>query len=131
MSEGAAQGTRVPLEGCRDGDVTPNGQTVCLAEPHSPFRVELQTRQSRAWARDLVLLAGATMRARPPTAWGWWPRDGVTARPPRPPQRASADANDHSPAFPAGRCGRGELAVEDAPVGSPLLLVTWTPWTPG
>ncbi|XDA79823.1 hypothetical protein R6Z07M_009786 [Ovis aries] len=98
VSEGAAVGMRTPLEVPVDWDVDANGlQTVCLAEPHSPFRVELQTRADCA-------------------------QDGG-----RPPRSATAalsvrvlDANDHSPAFPQGAVAEVELA-EDAPVGSLLL----------
>ena len=49
VSEGAAVGTRIPLEVPVDEDVGANGlQSVRLAEPHSPFRVELQTRADGA-----------------------------------------------------------------------------------
>ncbi|EPY87266.1 hypothetical protein CB1_000258034 [Camelus ferus] len=57
VSEGAAVGTRIPLEVPVDEDVGANGlQSVRLAEPHSPFRVELQTRADGAQCADLVLL---------------------------------------------------------------------------
>ena len=48
---------RIPLEVPVDEDVGANGlQSVRLAEPHSPFRVELQTRADGAQCADLVLL---------------------------------------------------------------------------
>ncbi|KAI4565084.1 hypothetical protein MJT46_009427 [Ovis ammon polii x Ovis aries] len=98
VSEGAAVGTRTPLEVPVDGDVDTNGlQTVCLAEPHSPFRVELQTRAD--CAQD----------------GGQLPRSATAALSVR-----VLDANDHSPAFPQGAVAEVELA-EDAPVGSLLL----------
>ncbi|KAB0403277.1 hypothetical protein E2I00_011073 [Balaenoptera physalus] len=57
VSEGAVVGTRIPLEVPVDEDVGANGlQSVRLAEPHSPFRVELQTRADGAQCADLVLL---------------------------------------------------------------------------
>uniref|UniRef100_A0A2K5K2F2 Cadherin domain-containing protein n=1 Tax=Colobus angolensis palliatus TaxID=336983 RepID=A0A2K5K2F2_COLAP len=57
VSEGAAVGTRIPLEVPVDEDVGANGlQSVRLAEPHTPFRVELQTRADGAQCADLVLL---------------------------------------------------------------------------
>ncbi|KFO27899.1 Protocadherin-8 [Fukomys damarensis] len=49
VSEGAAVGTRIPLEVPVDEDVGANGlQTMRLNGPNSPFRVELQTRADGA-----------------------------------------------------------------------------------
>ncbi|KAI4581306.1 hypothetical protein MJG53_009749 [Ovis ammon polii x Ovis aries] len=124
VSEGAAVGTRTPLEVPVDGDVDANGlQTVCLAEPHSPFRVELQTRaRTVPKCADLVLLQELDRESQATYSLGLVAQDGG-----RPPRSATAalsvrvlDANDHSPAFPQGAVAEVELA-EDAPVGSLLL----------
>ncbi|XP_069458583.1 LOW QUALITY PROTEIN: protocadherin-8-like [Ovis canadensis] len=123
VSEGAAVGMRTPLEVPVDWDVDANGlQTVCLAEPHSPFRVELQTRADCAKCADLVLLQELDRESQATYSLGLVAQDGG-----RPPRSATAalsvrvlDANDHSPAFPQGSVAEVELA-EDAPVGSLLL----------
>ncbi|XP_069458267.1 protocadherin-8 isoform X2 [Ovis canadensis] len=123
VSEGAAVGTRIPLEVPVDEDVGANGlQSVRLAEPHSPFRVELQTRADGAQCADLVLLQELDRESQATYSLGLVAQDGG-----RPPRSATAalsvrvlDANDHSPAFPQGAVAEVELA-EDAPVGSLLL----------
>ncbi|XP_057389011.1 protocadherin-8 isoform X1 [Balaenoptera acutorostrata] len=123
VSEGAAVGTRIPLEVPVDEDVGANGlQSVRLAEPHSPFRVELQTRADGAQCADLVLLQELDRESEAAYNLELVAQDGG-----RPPRSATAalsvrvlDANDHSPAFPQGAVAEVELA-EDAPVGSPLL----------
>ncbi|XP_007524710.2 protocadherin-8 isoform X2 [Erinaceus europaeus] len=123
VSEGAAVGTRIPLEVPVDEDVGANGlQSVRLAEPHSPFRVELQTRADGARCADLVLLRELDRESQAAYSLELVARDGG-----RPPRSATAalsvrvlDANDHSPAFPRGAVAEVELA-EDAPVGSLLL----------
>ncbi|PNI43559.1 PCDH8 isoform 1 [Pan troglodytes] len=123
VSEGAAVGTRIPLEVPVDEDVGANGlQTVRLAEPHSPFRVELQTRADGAQCADLVLLQELDRESQAAYSLELVAQDGG-----RPPRSATAalsvrvlDANDHSPAFPQGAVAEVELA-EDAPVGSLLL----------
>ncbi|XP_075419740.1 protocadherin-8 isoform X2 [Tenrec ecaudatus] len=123
VSEGAAVGTRIPLEVPVDEDVGANGlQSVRLAEPHSPFRVELQTRADGAPCADLVLLQELDRESQATYSLELVAQDGG-----RPPRSATAalsvrvlDANDHSPAFPQGAVAEVELA-EDAPVGSLLL----------
>uniref|UniRef100_H2Q7M1 Protocadherin-8 n=1 Tax=Pan troglodytes TaxID=9598 RepID=H2Q7M1_PANTR len=123
VSESAAVGTRIPLEVPVDEDVGANGlQTVRLAEPHSPFRVELQTRADGAQCADLVLLQELDRESQAAYSLELVAQDGG-----RPPRSATAalsvrvlDANDHSPAFPQGAVAEVEL-VEDAPVGSLLL----------
>ncbi|KAM6177646.1 protocadherin-8 isoform 2-T2 [Rhynchocyon petersi] len=123
VSEGAAVGTRIPLEVPVDEDVGSNGlQSVRLAEPHSPFRVELQTRADGAQCADLVLLQELDRESQATYSLELVAQDGG-----RPPRSATAalsvrvlDANDHSPAFPQGAVAEVELA-EDAPVGSLLL----------
>ncbi|XP_041586827.1 protocadherin-8 isoform X2 [Vulpes lagopus] len=123
VSEGAAVGTRIPLEVPVDEDVGANGlQSVRLAEPHSPFRVELQTRADGAQCADLVLLQELDRESQAAYSLELVAQDGG-----RPPRSATAalsvrvlDANDHSPAFPQGAVTEVELA-EDAPVGSLLL----------
>ncbi|KAM5276822.1 protocadherin-8 isoform 2-T4 [Hipposideros larvatus] len=123
VSEGAAVGTRIPLEVPVDEDVGNNGlQSVRLAEPHSPFRVELQTRADGAQCADLVLLQELDRESQAAYSLELVAQDGG-----RPPRSATAalsvrvlDANDHSPAFPQGAVAEVELA-EDAPVGSLLL----------
>ncbi|XP_007468658.1 PREDICTED: protocadherin-8 isoform X2 [Lipotes vexillifer] len=123
VSEGAAVGTRIPLEVPVDEDVGANGlQSVRLAEPHSPFRVELQTRADGAQCADLVLLQELDRESQAAYNLELVAQDGG-----RPPRSATAalsvrvlDANDHSPAFPQGAVAEVELA-EDAPVGSLLL----------
>ncbi|XP_032351924.1 protocadherin-8 isoform X2 [Camelus ferus] len=123
VSEGAAVGTRIPLEVPVDEDVGANGlQSVRLAEPHSPFRVELQTRADGAQCADLVLLQELDRESQAAYSLELVAQDGG-----RPPRSATAalsvrvlDANDHSPAFPQGAVAEVELA-EDAPVGSLLL----------
>ncbi|XP_049634716.1 protocadherin-8 isoform X2 [Suncus etruscus] len=123
VSEGAAVGTRIPLEVPVDEDVGANGlQSVRLAEPHSPFRVELQTRADGAQCADLVLLQELDRESQATYSLELVAQDGG-----RPPRSATAalsvrvlDANDHSPAFPQGAVAEVELA-EDAPVGSLLL----------
>ncbi|MXQ84659.1 hypothetical protein E5288_WYG016775 [Bos mutus] len=123
VSEGAAVGTRIPLEVPVDEDVGANGlQSVRLAEPHSPFRVELQTRADGAQCADLVLLQELDRESQATYSLGLVAQDGG-----RPPRSATAalsvrvlDANDHGPAFPQGAVAEVELA-EDAPVGSLLL----------
>ncbi|XP_077011951.1 protocadherin-8 isoform X2 [Tamandua tetradactyla] len=123
VSEGAAVGTRIPLEVPVDEDVGANGlQSVRLAEPHSPFRVELQTRADGAQCADLVLLQELDRESQATYSLDLVAQDGG-----RPPRSATAalsvrvlDANDHSPAFPQGAVAEVELA-EDAPVGSLLL----------
>ncbi|XP_048196765.1 protocadherin-8 isoform X2 [Perognathus longimembris pacificus] len=123
ISEGAAVGTRIPLEVPVDEDVGANGlQSVRLAEPHSPFRVELQTRADGAQCADLVLLQELDRESQAAYSLELVAQDGG-----RPPRSATAalsvrvlDANDHSPAFPQGAVAEVELA-EDAPVGSLLL----------
>ncbi|XP_004405393.1 PREDICTED: protocadherin-8 isoform X2 [Odobenus rosmarus divergens] len=123
VSEGAAVGTRIPLEVPVDEDVGANGlQSVRLAEPHSPFRVELQTRADGAQCADLVLLHELDRESQAAYTLELVAQDGG-----RPPRSATAalsvrvlDANDHSPAFPQGAVAEVELA-EDAPVGSLLL----------
>ncbi|XP_045667058.1 protocadherin-8 isoform X2 [Ursus americanus] len=123
VSEGAAVGTRIPLEVPVDEDVGANGlQSVRLAEPHSPFRVELQTRADGAQCADLVLLQELDRESQASYSLELVAQDGG-----RPPRSATAalsvrvlDANDHSPAFPQGAVAEVELA-EDAPVGSLLL----------
>ncbi|XP_059758918.1 protocadherin-8 isoform X2 [Balaenoptera ricei] len=123
VSEGAAVGTRIPLEVPVDDDVGANGlQSVRLAEPHSPFRVELQTRADGAQCADLVLLQELDRESQAAYNLELVAQDGG-----RPPRSATAalsvrvlDANDHSPAFPQGAVAEVELA-EDAPVGSLLL----------
>ncbi|XP_072832438.1 protocadherin-8 isoform X2 [Vicugna pacos] len=123
VSEGAAVGTRIPLEVPVDEDVGSNGlQSVRLAEPHSPFRVELQTRADGAQCADLVLLQELDRESQAAYSLELVAQDGG-----RPPRSATAalsvrvlDANDHSPAFPQGAVAEVELA-EDAPVGSLLL----------
>ena len=123
VSEGAAVGMRIPLEVPVDEDVGANGlQSVRLAEPHSPFRVELQTRADGAQCADLVLLQELDRESQAIYSLGLVAQDGG-----RPPRSATAalsvrvlDANDHSPAFPQGAVAEVELA-EDAPVGSLLL----------
>ncbi|XP_055966058.1 protocadherin-8 isoform X2 [Sorex fumeus] len=123
VSEGAAVGTRIPLEVPVDEDVGANGlQSVRLAEPHSPFRVELQTRADGAQCADLVLLQELDRENQATYSLELVAQDGG-----RPPRSATAalsvrvlDANDHSPAFPQGAVAEVELA-EDAPVGSLLL----------
>nr|XP_058132586.1 protocadherin-8 isoform X2 [Dasypus novemcinctus] len=123
VSEGAAVGTRIPLEVPVDEDVGANGlQSVRLAEPHSPFRVELQTRADGAQCADLVLLQELDRESQATYSLDLVAQDGG-----RPPRSATAalsvrvlDANDHSPAFPQGAVAEVELA-EDAPLGSLLL----------
>ncbi|KAM9610181.1 LOW QUALITY PROTEIN: protocadherin-8-like [Trichechus inunguis] len=123
VSEGAALGTRIPLEVPVDEDVGANGlQRVHLAEPHSPFRVELQTRADGAQSADLVLLQELDRESQ-----GAYSLELVAQDVGRPPRSATAalsarvlDAGDHSPAFPEGAVAEVELA-EDAPVGSLLL----------
>nr|XP_004651062.1 protocadherin-8 isoform X2 [Jaculus jaculus] len=123
VSESAAVGTRIPLEVPVDEDVGANGlQSVRLAEPHSPFRVELQTRADGAQCADLVLLQELDRESQAAYSLELVAQDGG-----RPPRSATAalsvrvlDANDHSPAFPQGAVAEVELA-EDAPVGSLLL----------
>ncbi|XP_066236908.1 protocadherin-8 isoform X1 [Saccopteryx leptura] len=123
VSEGAAVGTRIPLEVPMDEDVGANGlQSVRLADPHSPFRVELQTRADGAQCADLVLLQELDRESQAAYSLELVAQDGG-----RPPRSATAalsvrvlDANDHSPAFPQGAVAEVELA-EDAPVGSLLL----------
>ncbi|XP_041530836.1 protocadherin-8 isoform X2 [Microtus oregoni] len=123
VSESAPVGTRIPLEVPVDEDVGANGlQSVRLAEPHSPFRVELQTRADGAQCADLVLLQELDRESQPSYSLELVAQDGG-----RPPRSATAalsvrvlDANDHSPAFPQGAVAEVELA-EDAPVGSLLL----------
>uniref|UniRef100_U3C3J7 Protocadherin-8 n=1 Tax=Callithrix jacchus TaxID=9483 RepID=U3C3J7_CALJA len=123
VSEGAAVGTRIPLEVPVDEDVGANGlQSVRLAEPDSPFRVELQTRADGAQCADLVLLQELDRESQAAYSLELVAQDGG-----RPPRSATAalsvrvlDANDHSPAFPQGAVAEVELA-EDAPVGSLLL----------
>ncbi|XP_006837663.1 PREDICTED: protocadherin-8 isoform X2 [Chrysochloris asiatica] len=123
VSEGATVGTRIPLEVPVDEDVGANGlQSVRLAEPHSPFRVELQTRADGAQCADLVLLQELDRESQATYSLELVAQDGG-----RPPRSATAalsvrvlDANDHSPAFPQGAVAEVELA-EDAPVGSLLL----------
>ncbi|XP_023477434.2 protocadherin-8 isoform X1 [Equus przewalskii] len=123
VSEGAAVGTRIPLEVPVDEDVGANGlQSVRLSEPHSPFRVELQTRADGAQCADLVLLQELDRESQAAYSLELVAQDGG-----RPPRSATAalsvrvlDANDHSPAFPQGAVAEVELA-EDAPVGSLLL----------
>ncbi|XP_047729587.1 protocadherin-8 isoform X2 [Prionailurus viverrinus] len=123
VSEGAAVGTRIPLEVPVDEDVGANGlQSVRLAEPHSPFRVELQTRADGAQCADLVLLQELDRESQAAYSLELVAQDGG-----RPPRSATAalsvrvlDDNDHSPAFPQGAVAEVELA-EDAPVGSLLL----------
>ncbi|XP_010374568.2 protocadherin-8 isoform X2 [Rhinopithecus roxellana] len=123
VSEGAAVGTRIPLEVPVDEDVGANGlQSVRLAEPHTPFRVELQTRADGAQCADLVLLQELDRESQAAYSLELVAQDGG-----RPPRSATAalsvrvlDANDHSPAFPQGAVAEVELA-EDAPVGSLLL----------
>ncbi|CAK6442833.1 unnamed protein product [Pipistrellus nathusii] len=123
VSEGAAVGTRIPLEMPVDEDVGANGlQSVHLAEPHSPFRVELQTRADGAQCADLVLLQELDRESQAAYSLELVAQDGG-----RPPRSATAalnvrvlDANDHSPVFPQGAVAEVELA-EDAPVGSLLL----------
>ncbi|XP_036749680.1 protocadherin-8 isoform X2 [Manis pentadactyla] len=123
VSEGAAVGTRIPLEVPVDEDVGANGlQSVRLAEPHSPFRVELQTRADGAQCADLVLLQELDRESQAAYNLELVAQDG--GRPPRSATTALSvrvlDANDHSPAFPQGAVAEVELA-EDAPVGSLLL----------
>nr|XP_010971608.1 LOW QUALITY PROTEIN: protocadherin-8 [Camelus bactrianus] len=123
VSEGAAVGTRIPLEVPVDEDVGANGlQSVRLAEPHSPFRVELQTRADGAQCADLVLLQELDRESQ--AAYSLEPGAQDGGRPPRSATAALSvrvlDANDHSPAFPQGAVAEVELA-EDAPVGSLLL----------
>ena len=123
VSEGAAVGTRIHLEVPVDEDVGANGlQSMRLAEPHSPFRVELQTRADGAQCADLVLLQELDRESQAAYNLELVAQDGG-----RPPRSATAalsvrvlDANDHSPAFPQGAVAEVELA-EDAPVGSLLL----------
>ncbi|XP_038166504.1 protocadherin-8 isoform X2 [Arvicola amphibius] len=123
VSESAPVGTRIPLEVPVDEDVGANGlQSVRLAEPHSPFRVELQTRADGAQCADLVLLQELDRESQASYSLELVAQDGG-----RPPRSATAalsvrvlDANDHSPAFPQGAVAEVELA-EDAPVGSLLL----------
>ncbi|KAM5311886.1 protocadherin-8 isoform 2-T2 [Glossophaga mutica] len=123
VSESAAVGTRIPLEVPVDEDVGANGlQSVRLAEPHSPFRVELQTRADGAQCADLVLLQELDRESQATYSLELVAQDG--GRPPRSSTAALSvrvlDANDHSPAFPQGAVAEVELA-EDAPVGSLLL----------
>ncbi|XP_053419991.1 protocadherin-8 isoform X2 [Nycticebus coucang] len=123
VSEGAAVGTRIPLEVPVDEDVGANGlQSVRLAEPHSPFRVELQTRADGAQCADLVLLQELDRESQAAYSLELVAQDG--GRPPRSATVALSvrvlDANDHSPVFPQGAVAEVELA-EDAPVGSLLL----------
>ncbi|KAF6084648.1 protocadherin 8 [Phyllostomus discolor] len=123
VSEGAAVGTRIPLEVPVDEDVGANGlQSVRLAEPHSPFRVELQTRADGGQCADLVLLQELDRESQATYSLELVAQDG--GRPPRSSTAALSvrvlDANDHSPAFPQGAVAEVELA-EDAPVGSLLL----------
>ncbi|KAK2495045.1 hypothetical protein MC885_019950 [Smutsia gigantea] len=123
MSEGAAMSTRIPLEVPVDEDVGANGlQNVRLAEPHGPFRVELQTRADGAQCADLVLLQELDRESQAAYNLELVAQDGG-----RPPRSATAalsvrvlDANGHSPAFPQGAVAEVELA-EDAPVGSLLF----------
>ncbi|XP_037382815.1 protocadherin-8 isoform X2 [Talpa occidentalis] len=123
VSEGAAVGTRIPLEVPVDEDVGANGlQSVRLTDSHSPFRVELQTRADGAQCADLVLLQELDRETQAAYSLELVAQDGG-----RPPRSATAalsvrvlDANDHSPAFPQGAVAEVELA-EDAPVGSLLL----------
>ncbi|XP_044523300.1 protocadherin-8-like isoform X2 [Gracilinanus agilis] len=123
VSESAAVGTRIPLEVAVDEDVGSNAlQSLRLAEPHSPFRVELQTRADGAKCADLVLLQELDRESQATYSLELIAQDGG-----RPPRSATAalsvrvlDANDHSPAFPQGAVTEVELA-EDAPVGSLLL----------
>nr|BAC33404.1 unnamed protein product [Mus musculus] len=123
VSESAPVGTRIPLEVPVDEDVGANGlQSVRLAEPHSPFRVELQTRADGAQCADLVLLQELDRESQASYSLELVAQDGG-----RPPRSATAalsvrvlGANDHSPAFPQGAVAEVELA-EDAPVGSLLL----------
>ncbi|XP_051016842.1 protocadherin-8 isoform X2 [Acomys russatus] len=123
VSESAPVGTRIPLEVPVDEDVGANGlQSIRLAEPHSPFRVELQTRADGAQCADLVLLQELDRESQASYSLELVAQDGG-----RPPRSATAalsvrvlDANDHSPAFPQGAVAEVELA-EDSPVGSLLL----------
>ncbi|KAB1267640.1 Protocadherin-8 [Camelus dromedarius] len=99
VSEDAAVGTRIPLEVPVDEDVGANGlQSVHLAEPHSPFRVELQTRADRAQCADLVLLQELDRESQAAYSLELVAQDGG-----RPPRSATAalsvrvlDANDHT-----------------------------------
>ncbi|XP_012503600.1 PREDICTED: protocadherin-8-like [Propithecus coquereli] len=104
VSEGAAVGTRIPLEVPVDEDVGANGlQSVRLAEPHSPFRVELQTRADGAQCADLVLLQELDRESQAAYSLELVAQDGG-----RPPRSATAalsckvivrirDVNDNAP----------------------------------
>ncbi|XP_074155309.1 protocadherin-8-like [Sminthopsis crassicaudata] len=123
MSESLAVGTRISLAAAVDEDVGSNGlQSLRLAEPHSPFRVELQTRADGAKGADLVLLQELDRESQASYSLELVAQDGG-----RPSRSATAtlhiqvlDANDHSPAFPQGAVTEVELA-EDAPEGFLLL----------
>lgn len=126
VSKGASMCTHIPLETPVDEDVRASGlQSVCLAEPHSPFWVELQTRADGVQCAELELLQELDRESQAAYSLELVAQDGG-----RPPRSATAalsvrvlDANDHSPAFPQGAVAEAELA-EDSSVGS--LLLHWT-----
>ncbi|XP_022358303.1 LOW QUALITY PROTEIN: protocadherin-8-like [Enhydra lutris kenyoni] len=123
VCEGAAVGMRIPLEVPVDEDVGANPlQSVRLAEPHSRFRVELQTRADGVQCADLVLLQELDREGQAAYSLELVAQDGG-----RLPRCATAalsvrvlDANDHSRAFLQGAVAEVELA-EDTPMGSLLL----------
>ncbi|KAF5920451.1 hypothetical protein HPG69_009705 [Diceros bicornis minor] len=93
VSEGAAVGTRIPLEVPVDEDVGANGlQSVRLAEPHSPFRVELQTRADGAQCADLVLLQELDRESQATYSLELVAQDGG-----RPPRSATAALSNNPP----------------------------------
>ncbi|XP_056662888.1 protocadherin-8-like [Monodelphis domestica] len=128
VSESAAVGTRIPLEVAVDEDVGSNAlQSLRLVEPHSFFRVELQTRADGAKYADLLLLQELDRESQANYSLELVAQDGGD-----PPRSATAvlsvrvlDANDHSPVFPLGSFIEVEVS-EDSPEGSLLLDIDAT-----
>ncbi|XP_043851699.1 protocadherin-8-like [Dromiciops gliroides] len=123
VSESVAMGTHISLEVAVDEDVGSNAlQSLRLVEPHSSFRVELQTRADGTKCADLVLLQELDRESQATYRLEVVAQDGG-----HPPRSSTAtlnvrvlDTNDHSPAFPQGAVTEVEVA-EDAPEGSLLL----------
>nr|XP_020832686.1 protocadherin-8-like [Phascolarctos cinereus] len=123
VSESVAVGTHISLAVAVDEDVGYNAlQSLRLVEPHSSFRVELQTRADGTKCADLVLLQELDRESQAAYSLEVVAQDGGS-----PPRSTTAtlnvrvlDANDHSPAFPQGAVTEVELE-EDTPEGSLLL----------
>lgn len=84
-------------------------QSVRLAEPHSPFRVELQTRMYRFQCIHLVMLQEPGRESQAVYSLELVAQDlGLMLRSPTDALSVRVlDANNHCPAIPAGRGGRG------------------------